>query len=211
MNMDKQKIIKIAVASVVGILAIVYYFSSKQETPTYDNILSSDVVVENKTEEKTEEKKSTIKVYVTGEVTAPGVIELEEGARIQDAIEGAGGIKSEANLKEINLAYEVADGEKIYIPNLSEVSEETGDEQASSGNGSSSGSSSSSNSNGKVNINKATAAELTSVPGIGESTAQKIIAYREENGKFKAIEDIKNVSGIGDSKYNSMKDSISVK
>lgn len=204
--MDKQKIIKIAIAIVVSILAMIYYFSNKQETTTYDNVLSSDVIVENKTEEKTIEEKSVIKVYVTGEVMAPGVIELEEGARIQDAIEGAGGIKAEANLKDINLAYEVADGEKIYIPNGSEIVEEVS-EQASSG----SSSSSSSNSNGKININKATATELTSVPGIGESTAQKIIAYREENGKFKTIEDIKNVSGIGDSKYNSMKDSISVK
>ena len=204
--MDKQKIIKIAIAIVVSILAMIYYFSNKQETTTYDNVLSSDVIVENKTEEKTIEEKSVIKVYVTGEVMAPGVIDLEEGARIQDAIEGAGGIKAEANLKDINLAYEVADGEKIYIPNGSEIVEEVS-EQASSG----SSSSSSSNSNGKININKATATELTSVPGIGESTAQKIIAYREENGKFKTIEDIKNVSGIGDSKYNSMKDSISVK
>lgn len=204
--MDKQKTIKIAIAIVVSILAMIYYFSNKQETTTYDNVLSSDVIVENKTEEKTIEEKSVIKVYVTGEVMAPGVIELEEGARIQDAIEGAGGIKAEANLKDINLAYEVADGEKIYIPNGSEIVEEVS-EQASSG----SSSNSSSNSNGKININKATATELTSVPGIGESTAQKIIAYREENGKFKTIEDIKNVSGIGDSKYNSMKDSISVK
>lgn len=205
--MDKQKIIKIAIAVVIGILAMVYYFSTKQEMTSYENLLSNDVIVENKTEEKVEET-SNIKVYVTGEVNAPGVIELEEGARIEDAIEGAGGIKAEANLKNINLAYEVSDGEKIYIPNLSEATEEDV-EQTSSGE--SSGGSSSSNSNGKVNINKATATELTSVPGIGESTAQKIITYREENGKFKAIEDIKNVSGIGDSKYESMKDSICVK
>lgn len=208
--MDKTKMIKIIIAAVVAVLAIIYYVSNKQETNTYDNILTSDVVVENKVEENTKEEKSTIKVYVTGEVNTPGVIELEEGARIQDAIEGAGGIKAEASLKEINLAYEVADGEKIYIPNLSEVSEES-EEQSPSESSSGGGSTSSSNSNGKVNINKATATELTSIPGIGASTAQKIITYREENGKFKAIEDIKNVSGIGDSKYNSMKDFISVK
>ncbi len=207
--MDKQKLIKIAVAVVIAVLAIVYYFSNNQETTNYENIVSNDFVVENKIEENTQEEKSEIKVYVTGEVNAPGVIELKEGDRIQDAIEGAGGIKAEANLKEINLAYEVSDGEKIYIPNLSEVSlEETQEIALSTSN---SGSNTSSNSNGKVNINKATASELTTVPGIGESTAQKIITYREENGKFKAIEDIKNVSGIGDSKYNSMKDSICVK
>lgn len=210
MNMDKTKIIKITTAVIIAVLAIIYYISNKQETNTYDNILTSDVVVENKIEENATEEKLKIKVYVTGEVNTPGVIELEEGARIQDAIEGAGGIKSEANLKEINLAYEVADGEKIYIPNLSEPSEES-EEQSSTQRPSSAGSGSNSNSNGKININKATATELTSIPGIGASTAQKIITYREENGKFKTIEAIKNVSGIGDSKYNSMKDFISVK
>lgn len=205
--MDKSKIIKIGIVVIVGIFAIVYYFSNNQETTTYDNLLESNIIVENKVETSIEEEKTAIKVYVTGEVNSPGVIELEEGARIQDAIEGAGGIKAQANLKNINLAYEVGDGEKIYIPNLEEETEivEEG------GNSLESGASTTSNSNGKVNINKATAAELTSVPGIGESTAQKIVTYREENGKFKAIEDIKNVSGIGESKYNSMKDSISVK
>ena len=154
-------------------------------------------------EEKSEET-GKIKVYVTGEVNSPGVIELEEGARIEDAIQKAGGIKPEANLKEINLASEIEDGEKIYVPNLVEQVEETTLSSESEAN-------TSSKSEGKVNINKASVSELTSIPGVGASTAQKIMTYREENGKFKTIEDIKNVSGIGDSKYNSMKDFISVK
>ena len=203
--MDKQKIIKIGIAIIVGIFAIVYYFSNTKEETNYEDILSNEVVVENVVEESEVEEKSMIKVYVTGEVNAPGVIELEEGARIEDAIEGAGGIKREANLNDVNLAYEVSDGEKIYIPNLldatgTESTEETLTETSSNNN-----------SNKKVNINKATASELTSVPGIGESTAEKIIAYRDENGKFKSVEDIRNVSGIGASKYEKMKDYISVK
>lgn len=204
--MDKQKIIKIAIAGIVVVLAIVYYFSTKEEN-TYDDILASDVVVENKVEEvkqEPEKESSFIKVYVAGEVNSPGVIELEEGSRIEDAIEGAGGVKAEANLKNINLAYEVSDGEKIYIPNFSEESEEESVPEPNA-------SSSNTNTKGKVNINKATATELTSVPGIGASTAQKIITYREENGKFQTIEDVKKVSGIGDSKFESMKDFIAVK
>lgn len=210
--MDKQKVIKIAIASVIGICAIVYYFSNNQESTTYENILSDNIIVENNTKEEVLEEKEKIKVYVTGEVNVPGVIELEEGARIQDAIEGAGGITAEANLKNINLAYEISDGEKIYIPNLSEVdSEEVNGETISAEGDSNSTSGSPSNSNSKININKATESELTTIPGIGESTAQKIITYREENGKFKSVEDLKNVSGIGDSKYEKMKDYISVK
>ena len=205
--MNKQTILKVAIAIIVGILAIAYYFSNKQETNPYEDILTNTVVAENKVEEQSKnEEKTTIKVYIAGEVNIPGVIELEEGARIEDAIENAGGVKAEANLKNINLAYEVSDGEKIYIPNLAE--EESEVEQNNSSN---STSNTNSNSNGKVNINKATATELTSVPGIGASTAQKIITYREENGKFQAIEDVKKVSGIGDSKFESMKDYISVK
>lgn len=204
--MDKQKIIKIAIAVVIVILAIVYYFSTKEEN-SYDDILVNNVVIENKVEEEkqeSEKESSFIKVYVAGEVNSPGVIELEEGSRIEDAIQGAGGVKAEANLKNINLAYEVSDGEKIYIPNLSEESEEENMLEPNTSN-------SSTNAKGKVNINKATATELTSVPGIGASTAQKIITYREENGKFQTIEDVKKVSGIGDSKFESMKDFIAVK
>ena len=203
--MEKSKIIKIIITIAVIISAIIYYFSSNRETQDYENLLTDTRIVENKTEEKSETKeKPTMKVYVVGEVNQPGVIELEEGARIQDAIQGAGGTKPEADLKNINLAYEVSDGEKIYIPNVAEAGIEEIESVPQN-------SDSNSSSKGKVNINKATAEELTSVPGIGASTAQKIVTYREENGKFQAIEDIKKVSGIGDSKYESMKDFIAVK
>ncbi len=202
--MDKPKIMKVVIAVIVVILAMVYYFSTHKRTNDYEDILTNNIVVENKTQEKAQtEEKSKMKVYVTGEVNIPGVIELEEGARIEDAVKGAGGVKAQADLNNINLAYEVSDGEKIYIPNVAEAGEEVSTFTETS--------TSNSNSNGKININKANATELTSIPGIGASTAQKIITYREENGKFQAIEDIKKVSGIGDSKYESMKDFIAVK
>ena len=202
--MDKQKVIKIAIAAIIGVFAVVYYFVSNKQSDNYENILTNEIVIENTIEEPKEEEKVMIKVYVTGEVNSPGVVELEEGARIQDAIEAVGGITPEANIQDVNLAYEVSDGEKIYIPNLMDS---TGEVQLESGviTGNNSVS------NGKVNINKATAAELTTVPGIGASTAEKIIAYREENGKFKSIEDIQNVTGIGASKYEKLKEYICVK
>lgn len=203
--MDKNKIIKIAVASIIGILAIGYYFLNNKSENTYENVLSNEIIVENVAkEEKNEEEKNLIKVYVTGEVNSAGVIELEEGARIEDAIEGAGGITSNANLKNINLAYEVTDGEKIYIPNISEQEEDAEEVTVLTENTSSS-------SKGKININKATVSELTSIPGVGNSTAEKIVSYRDKNGKFSSIDDIKNVSGIGDAKYEKLKDYITVK
>lgn len=202
--MEKTIIVKIVIAVIVAIFAVLYYFFNNQKSSSYENILTSEVIINNVSSEEKSEETGKIKVYVTGEVKSPGVIELEEGARIEDAIQKAGGIKPEANLKEINLASEIEDGEKIYVPNLVEQVEETTLSSESEAN-------TSSKSEGKVNINKASVSELTSIPGVGASTAQKIITYREENGKFKTIEDIKNVSGIGDSKYNSMKDFISVK
>lgn len=202
--MEKTIIVKIVIAVIVAIFAVLYYFLNNQKSSSYENILTSEVIINNVSSEEKSEETGKIKVYVTGEVNSPGVIELEEGARIEDAIQKAGGIKPEANLKEINLASEIEDGEKIYVPNLVEQVEETTLSSESEAN-------TSSKSEGKVNINKASVSELTSIPGVGASTAQKIMTYREENGKFKTIEDIKNVSGIGDSKYNSMKDFISVK
>ena len=205
--MEKSKNIKTAVGVVIGVFAIIYYFVNNSKVSSYENLESDNSIVTSTVNEvNNEETLSKIKVYVTGEVNNPGVIELEEGGRIEDAIEGCGGITAQANLKDINLAYEVSDGEKIYIPNLSEDIETEKVETTES-----SSSSSSSSSNNKININKATVSELTSIPGIGESTAQRIIDYRDENGKFKSVEDIKNVSGIGDSKYQKMKDYISVK
>ena len=207
--MDKTKIIKIGIGIVVAICAIIYSVVSNHTTEYYEGNIMDNEAVQSTVSEQTVEEVSTIKVYVTGEVNLPGVIELEEGARIQDAVEGAGGITKEANLRDINLAYEVSDGEKIYIPNISEQTEENENHEQSYA--SSSESKSGNNSNGKVNINKATVNELTNIPGIGASTAQKIISYRDENGKFKNVEDIKNISGIGNSKYENIKDYIAIK
>lgn len=158
-------------------------------------------------EDVVEEKEDKIKVYVTGAVNSPGVIELEEGARIQDAINLAGGTKEEANLENVNLAYCLEDGQKLYIPNINEkeveyISTENGDnviEKTPDSN------------NFKVNINTGGVEELKTLPGVGDSLAQKIINYRNENGKFKTVDDLKNVSGIGEKKFESMKKYVKIK
>ena len=148
-------------------------------------------------------ENETIKVYVTGEVKNQGVIELEQGSRIVDAIEKAGGQTEEANLKNVNLAYELEDGQKIYIPNKSEenINEITDDGVTGIDN----------KENDTININKADEKELQELNGIGESLASSIIKYREDNGKFKNIEDLKNVPGIGESKFSNIKEKIKVK
>ena len=178
-----------------------------------------------------------IYIYITGEVNVPGVVILKEGSRIVDAINAAGGTTAKANVTKVNLVYALEDGMKVNIPNDNDLknnpdfeyitlnsgdggredysgwSSSTG---SSSSNGSGSNSSNSSTSSGSRNekkysiVNTATQTELETLPGIGPSLALKIINYRKENGKFSSVEEIKNVSGIGESKFESLKRYITV-
>ena len=153
-------------------------------------------------------------IHITGSVKNPGIVKLKEGSRIEDAIESAGGLTENADITKVNLAYVVEDGTKIKIPSASE--EDIGDEDIID---SKSGDNiiikenavPSNNSTQTININKATEKEFETLPGIGPSLASKIIEYRNQNGKFESIEDIKNVNGIGDNKYEKIKDLITVK
>lgn len=148
-----------------------------------------------------------IVVHVAGAVKNPGVYALEEGQRVKDAIQIAGGPLPEADLLRLNLAQKIHDEDKLYVPKIGEAPEQQ--EQESESYGATVGISS--KNDGKVNINTADESELTKLPGVGSATAQKIIDYRTTNGTFKSIEDIKNVSGIGDKKFEQMKDKIKVR
>ena len=181
-----------------------------EDTLTISNNLALDENISNQNE--AEEISKNILVHISGAVNNEGIVELKEGSRVSDAIEKAGGLKDSANLRDINLAEKLEDGVKIYIPTNEEVAktDENNGGITKYSNGTSGSTSSSSNKNSKININTATQAELDSLPGIGPSTAQKIITYRQENGKFKSIDDLKKVKGIGDSKFNELKDLICV-
>lgn len=158
-------------------------------------------------EEKSEVTEDKIKVYITGEVKNQGVIELDAGSRIVDAIEKAGGQTEQANIQNVNLAYELEDGQKIYIPNNSEIQADNQEIIDDSPDGIVEQESKEQT----ININKADIIELQKLPGIGESLATAIIKYREENGYFQNPEDLKQVPGIGESKYDSIKESIKIK
>ena len=197
---------KIAVIS-VGIIVIgtigLYMYNTSANSEEYAYYEEDINIVDG---EDTEENvvPAKIMVHITGQVKDQGVVLLDEGSRIVDAIEAAGGETDDADLAKLNLAYVLNDGEKIYVPSKSEQNQEIEYVTTASG-----GDSMSSNSS-IININTAGQTELMELPGIGESIANKIIAYREENGKFKTIEDIKNVPGIGDSKSANIKDMIKV-
>ena len=153
----------------------------------------------------TEETAAMIYVDVGGEVKDPSVVELPDGSRVTDAITAAGGLTEKADLTDINRAAFVSDGEKIYIP--SQVSE-LEDDGLSVGEGGGGGTAKSSD--GRININTADSTQLQELTGVGPATAEKIIDYRKQNGRFQSIEDIKNVSGIGDKTYEKLKDHIKV-
>ena len=204
----KQKIILIVIG-VIMLLFIGYYLINKTEIYNYEELEVYEDNNINKEEVQIQEEKEEgqIIVHITGEVKNNGIIVIEKGARIADAIEKAGGITKEADLSGVNLAYQIKDGQKINIPNINEeksqeeyITEQPGDNIIIEGK----------EDTDKVNINTAMQTELETLSGIGPSTALKIINYRKENGEFKQIEDIKNVPGIGEAKFENIKEEICV-
>lgn len=120
---------------------------------------------------------ATVVVHVVGEVAVPGVVELDSGARVADAIDAAGGVGPEADLAGLNLARVLVDGEQVVVPQVGQVPVAPAD--------------------GRIDINTADAAALQTLPGIGEVLAQRIVTWREQNGRFGSVDELTQVSGIG--------------
>lgn len=210
----KQKIIIISIIIVLIIVGIYVYnirFSEDINENTNENQLNTSFV-ENILEK--DDKNKEIIVHITGAVKKNGIVKLKDGARIYDAIEMAGGSTDDADLSKINLAYVLEGGQKVYIPKIGEINQENAEEEYITfeyGNNKNIIQDYNKGGNEKVNINTANQTELETLPGIGTATAEKIIDYRNKNGKFSSIEDIQNVKGIGNAKYENIKESICVK
>ncbi len=207
---SKQKT-AIIIAGVIVVGIFIFYMTTKSNnyiTPEINEIAEDETKEEEEEEEEIMPKE--IVVHITGAVQKEGIVRIKEGSRIVDAIEAAGGMTNEIDLGKINLAYTLKDGQKIYIPKTSDIGEEYTKGVNESDIIIDAGTEENSSTNTKVNINTANISQLESISGIGESTANKIIQYREKNGKFKTIEEIKNVSGIGELKYEGIKNDICV-
>ena len=199
----KQKII-IGIIIILMLLVIGFYIMQKTKTSekfNTDSAIETDVGANFVRPQET----TQIIIHIAGEIKQPGIIHLEEGARIADAIEKAGGTMQEADLTKVNLAYILEDGQKVYIPNKNEkeeiiVTEGVGEDIILLQEGKTE----------KININKASQTELETLSGVGSSTALKIIEYRKQNGKFKKVEEIMNVPGIGEAKFETIKDFITI-
>ena len=143
-----------------------------------------------------------ISIYISGAVNSPGVVELNSSDRLMNGVNLCGGLTNEADTNRVNLAMKVKDEGHYIIPKIGEeinINIECNNENDNS-----------EGSDKKININNATKEELDSLPGVGEVTAQKILDYREENKEFKSIDEIKNVKGIGENKFNNLKDYICI-
>ncbi len=154
-----------------------------------------------------------IVVHVAGEVNVPGVYSLAAGSRMVDALDAAGGPTNRADLEVINLATPITDATQIYVPARSQTARPTFRRPQPGVNGGVNGGATGQTDDqqaGVININRASAAELEQLPGVGPATAQAIIDYRTSNGPFATPEDLLEVKGIGPAKFASMRNKVGV-
>lgn len=214
--LEKYKKMLVIAGSVIGAL-LLYYFTIYEATEqssiqTIEPISPLAALETTETEIIENTAPEVFMIDVKGAVRYPGVYTLEEGMRIVDAIEAAGGYTEHANPTLINHAQKLQDEMVLYIPKLGEkLSEELETLVAGASASSTSGGGGGVNKSGKINLNKANESELTQLPGVGPSKANAIIGHRTEHGNFQTIEDLKKVTGIGEKTFDQLKDLIDVK
>lgn len=177
------------------ILFIIGYFVSRPKQVSTDDIF---VEKPSSTQKSSKSDSDTIQVCISGEVKKPGLYSFNEGSRVKDVIDKAGGFLQDADYSRVNLAKKLKDEDQIIIDKINQ------NVQTNNVTGSS-------NTDEKINVNTATLEQLDSVKGIGTVTAKKIIDYRQKNGNFKSIEDLKKVGRIGDKTIEKLKDKIDVR
>ena len=171
------------------------FFSTSDDGITVQKAYDSSA--KDSLNDESDEDGEYIYTHITGEIKKPGVYKMKAGTRMDDLVKEAGGLTDEADIDQINLSEKLVDEERIIVPSKSEASEEGITSAAIDAK------------TKKININKASLSELMTLPGVGEKTAQKFIDYREQK-KFKKIEDVMNIEGIGENKFKNIKEYISV-
>lgn len=201
----KKQIIKMLLIGICMLAAGICYSCKRSMPLTMGE--KQEVRLETVEEISSEAESQTLKppvsyfVHICGEVQAPGVYEMEEGSRIFQVVEAAGGFTEQAATDYLNMAQVVQDGMKIQVPSSEaleqnqiygpEESEQSGQPQ-------------------KINLNTATKEQLMTLPGIGAARAEEILRYRQEQGGFETIEDIMKISGIKDAAFQKIKEYITV-
>ena len=194
------------IAGITAVLFFLYSNFDKEDELTEMNeetlamVEDAETNRDEKDEAKADEKIMVMMADIKGAVVNPGVYKINEGGRVVDLIELAGGLAEDADAAAINFALYVQDEMAIYVPRIGENVNAVLPVQVGETAG-----------NGTVNLNSAQSSELQTLPGIGAAKAEAIIEYRETNGPYKSIEDLKEISGIGDKTFEKLKDLISVK
>ena len=215
-----KKIIKVLCFSCFCLLAAacgerenVYFQTETSVAGTQQNedVAATEIMAENNADD-TQTAGSDKKrfVYICGAVNVPGVYEVEQNARLYEVVEAAGGLREDAAEESVNQARQIEDGEMIRILTQEEAAQ-AGDEEAGEGAENDVKAETANDSDGRIDLNLATVAELMTLPGIGQAKADSIVRYREKNGAFSSIEEIKQVEGIKEGVYNRIKDDIKVK
>jgi competence protein ComEA len=204
MKKHRNVLIILAVIIVISIV-----FTSKllnnEEEDNFVPIQDIEEEIPPATVDSQPQGSNTLYTDIKGEVKKPGVYELIPGERVKDAIVKAGGFTENADEKQVNLALKVTDEMIIYIPKIGEeLSNSAIAPQANTA------ATNSGTNQGKINLNTASSQELTELPGIGPAKAEAIMEYRETNGQFKTIEDLKEISGIGEKTFEKLQDLITV-
>lgn len=198
MKNKKEKYI-VAVIVLFALILGVYRIYPREKEYIIDKDKNDEIEnIEEITFEDTSEI-TEVTVFISGEINSPKVITMEKGKRLIDAVEECGGLTEDADLNKINLSLVLEEEGHYIIPKIGDVLEATNTNFSEAG----------SIKSFKININTAAKDELKSLPGIGDVIADRIIEKRDLIGRFKNIEDIKGVSGIGDKKYDDIKDKIS--
>ncbi|WP_110926933.1 helix-hairpin-helix domain-containing protein [Bacillus massiliglaciei] len=206
----------LAAAAVIACFAGYFLWQEKEEKPDAQANLftAAEPEASKEPEEPAEPKNTVMKVDVKGAVKSPGVFIAKPGDRVIDLIDQAGGFTEKSDQKKVNLAQLAEDQMVIYVPAEGEEETETqapegssvteaGAETGMTGTAGASG-------DGKINLNTATKEELETLNGVGPSKSSSIIEYRETTGKFQSVEDLKNVSGIGDKTFEKLKEHLTV-
>lgn len=201
----KDKFVLLIVLGIFCLVGIMMYVILPKNRTEFDSSLELVSEVSSITSDTNEEEISD-KFYVDikGAVVSPGVYEVSDDMRVLDVVKLAGGLTEASDDKKVNLAEKLIDQMVIYIPEIGEEGFElvtqvsTGDKSITEQDSK------------LININTSSASELQSLNGVGEKKAEKIIQFREENGSFKTIEDLKKVDGIGEKTFDSLKSQITI-